>query len=134
MRFTFVFKKSTLQYLTKMQVQIIVFNKKLLRKFIWSPTERVHFETFVKYRSEFFLVNVSRIMCWIFLVLIVKSKTIKTPGVYDNAHSLDLSSLTEFSICRLNQVKREHISMSHINVLSAQIRRMNKVHLMGNRK
>ena len=59
--------------------------------------------------------------CWVFLVLTVSQwqKYIKSPGFDDNAHlcirsiylRLDMFSLTEFSICRLNQVKAEHIPM-----------------------
>ena len=69
----FVFKESTLRYLEKLQVQIIVFNKKAAEKI----AEDLQFKEptmkpCVKFRSEFFFVNVSRIARWIFLVLIVK--------------------------------------------------------------
>ena len=57
----------------------------------------------VKFCSEIFLVNVSRIVSWGFPVFIVIGKTIKTPGFYNNVHlhicsiylTLDVSSLPE---------------------------------------
>ena len=63
--FFFVVKDTTVLYLKKPQVKTIVFNKKAVVKFLGSPTERANHETFVKLRSEFFVVNVSRIVCWI---------------------------------------------------------------------
>ena len=67
----FVFKESTLQHLKKNQVQIIVFNKKIVVKMSRISNSKSLPWNLVKFRSKFCLVNVSIILCWIFLVLIV---------------------------------------------------------------
>ena len=83
----------------------------LFRDFFWFLRRTV---------CSIFLVNVSRIVCRFFLFFIVnQSQNYKIIVFYGNAHlhicskclRYDMSTLTEFSICRLNQVKNEHIPM-----------------------
>ena len=69
--FCFVFKESTLQCLKKIQVQITVFNKKAVVNISRISNSKRPPWNLVKFRSEFFLVDISRIVCCIFLVLIV---------------------------------------------------------------
>ena len=52
--FYFVFKKCTLRCLKKIQVQIKVFNKKLLRSFLGSPIQKTHHETLLNFVARFF--------------------------------------------------------------------------------
>ena len=47
-------------------VQMIIFSKELLCKFSGSPTQSTHHETLLNIRIEYFLVNVSRIVCRFF--------------------------------------------------------------------
>ena len=69
--FCFIFKDSTPQCLKKIQVQIIVFYKKANMKISRISNTKSPPWNLVTFRSEFFLVDNSRIVCWIFLVLIV---------------------------------------------------------------
>ena len=55
----------------KIQVQIIVFNKKAIVKIYRIYNSKIPPWNRVQFRSEFFLVDISRIVCWIALVLIV---------------------------------------------------------------
>ena len=55
----------------KIQVQIIAFNKKAHVKLSWISNSKTPPWNFVKFRSEFFLVDMSSIVYWIFLVLVV---------------------------------------------------------------
>ena len=78
-----ILKESTL-------LQIIVFNKKTVAKISWISNLKSPPWNLVKFCTEFFLVNVSRIMC---SSLWIDIKTIKAHGLYDNVH------LHCFSIC-----------------------------------
>ena len=69
--FIFVFKESTLQYLKKIQVQIILFNKRVFVNICRISNSNSPPWNLVKFCGNFFLVNVSRRLCQIFLVLIV---------------------------------------------------------------
>ena len=60
LRFFFVFKESTLQYLKKIQVQIIS-NEKAVVKVSRTSNSKSPSWKLLKLRSEFFLVNVLRI-------------------------------------------------------------------------
>ena len=61
--FCFVSKESTLQCLKKIQVQIIVFNKKAVVKISWISNSKIPSRNLVKFRSsKFFLVDISRIV------------------------------------------------------------------------
>ena len=87
------------------------FNKKAVVKISIITSLKSPLWNFVKFRSGFFLINVSVpelvshfLVCCIILVLIrINGNTIKTPGFYDNLHLLicsiclilDLFSLTE---------------------------------------
>ena len=64
--FWFVFKESTLQCLKKIEGQIIVFNKKAVVKICRISNSKSLPWSLVKFRSEFFLVDFSRIVYWIF--------------------------------------------------------------------
>ena len=99
----------------------------LLWKFLGSPTQNWNVKlNFFKFRSEYFLVNVLRIACLIFFSndLWNIGKTIKTPSFYDNTYlhissislTLDVTLLTEYSICRLKHVKGEHIPMKILSL------------------
>ena len=97
-------------------------------------------------RPESLLINVSKTVCRIVLVLFwfsIIGKIVKTPGFPSNTHLLDLSNLDmssrgvhlyhlwqRFSICKLNQVKRENIP---INVWHFALRGYsdNSVHLLS---
>ena len=72
-RFFFVSKESTLHFLKKIQVQIIFFNKKAVTKIYMISNSKSAPWNLVKFRSEFFLVNASRIVYWILLVLIANN-------------------------------------------------------------
>ena len=116
----FAFKESTLQYFKKIQVQIIVFNKKLLWKFL----------------GKFVESSVLNFLVWLW----IDGKTIETPGFYDITHCsiislrLDVSSLTEIQYLSIEPNEygmHTDESMMLKNFLSVRIRQMNKVHLMG---
>ena len=75
----------------------MIFIKKLLwLLFLVSPTQRIHRETFWVLYRELLLMNVSKTVRRIVLVLLwfrIIGKTIKTLGFRNNTHLLDLSSL-----------------------------------------
>ena len=93
-RFFSVFFKRALHYLQKSQVRNKVFNKKLFWKFLGSLTQRVDHEISAKFRSGFFLVNVSRKNYWIFFSfgceLMVNYKNTQLLLYHTFAHLLDL--------------------------------------------
>ena len=99
-------ESSTLQYLKKFQVQIIVYNKKAVVLISRISNSKRPPLNLVKYRSEFFLVNV---LC----ELIVKQAFTITHICTFARYVYDAMCLhqSRFSIWRLNQVKREHIPM-----------------------
>ena len=66
--FIFVFKESTLQYLKKIQVQIILFNKKVFVNIYRISNSKSPPWSLFKLCGNFFLVNVSRWLGQIFLV------------------------------------------------------------------
>ena len=66
--FCFVFKESILPRLEKIQAQIIVFNKKAIVKISSISNSKSRPWNFVKFLSQFFLVDISRAVCWITLV------------------------------------------------------------------
>ena len=55
----------------KIQVQIIVFNKKAIVKISRISNSKSPPWNRVKFRSKFFLVDISRAVSWTYLVLIV---------------------------------------------------------------
>ena len=55
----------------KIQVQIIVFNKKAIVKIYRISNSKGPLWNLVKFCSEFFLVDISKVVCRNFLVLIV---------------------------------------------------------------
>ena len=64
-------KESTLQYLKKIQVRIIIFDKEAVVKTSRISNSKSLPWTLAKFRSDCFEVNASRIVCWRFLFLIV---------------------------------------------------------------
>ena len=80
----------------QLQFPIMIFNKKLLWIFLASPTQKNHHETFWVLYREGLLMNVSKTVCGIVLVLLwfrTIGKTIKTLGFHNNTHLLDQSNL-----------------------------------------
>ena len=63
----FVFKESTLQYWKKIQVQITVFNKKAVIKMCSVFNSKRPPWNLVKIRTVFFVVSISKLVCWIVL-------------------------------------------------------------------
>ena len=96
--FVFIFKESTLQYLKKIQVQIIAFKKKTVVKVSKIPNSNSPLWNLVKFRCKFFLVNVLRLVCRIFFKfwLWINGKTIKAHlHICSICLRLDVSSLTK---------------------------------------
>ena len=80
----------------QLQFPIMIFNKKLLWIFPASPTQKNHHETFWVLYREGLLMNVSKTVCGIVLVLLwfrTIGKTIKTLGFHNNTLLLDQSNL-----------------------------------------
>ena len=135
-RFFFVFKESYSAVHKKVHVQVIVFNKKAVVKISRIFNSKRLPWNLVKFRNELFLVNVSKMVCWIFsvLIMILLKRTL--------AHLLDLFKTLHVFIKRNSVLQIEpsdkgtHVNECTMlkNVLSVRIRHMNKVYLMGYKK
>ena len=56
----------------------------------------------VKFRRAFFLINASRIVCWMLSFGVwINGKTIKAPGLCNSTHILHLSSSTEIQYLQI---------------------------------
>ena len=82
--FFFDFKESTLQYLKKIQIQIVL--KKTVVKISAISNSKSPSWSLVTIRCEFFLVNISRTVRWILLGLILNDKIIKKHLVFTITH------------------------------------------------
>ena len=124
-------ESSTLQYLKKIHVQIIVFNKKAVVKISRISNSKNPRWNLVKFRSQLFLVNVSIIVCWVFYFwLRINGKTIKALD-FKNANLQICSICLRLGGTSLTKIQHLHIEPSETQTHTKWSMMLKMIYLYG---